>query len=63
MSYTELLLDEKGRLTNMRQSGFNVSVSRYIDQNGISLPKRLSIKSDDVQLKLVIKKWKTHLDG
>ena len=55
MSYTELLLDEKGRLTNMKQSGFNVNVSRYIDQNGISLPKRLSIKSDDVQLKLVIK--------
>jgi outer membrane lipoprotein LolB len=59
MIYSELLLDEKGRLTNMKQSGFDVSVLRYTEQNGISLPEKLTIKSNDIQLKLVIKDWKT----
>jgi len=59
MIYSELLLDEKGRLTNMKQSGFDVSVLRYTKQNGISLPEKLTIKSNDIQLKLVIKDWKT----
>ena len=45
MTYSELLLDDKGRLTNMKQSGFDVSVLRYTEQNGISLPEKLSIKS------------------
>ena len=59
MTYSELLLDDKGRLTNMKQSGFDVSILRYTEQNGISLPEKLSIKSDDIQLKLIIKVWKT----
>ncbi len=58
MTYSELLLDDKGRLTNMKQSGFDVSILRYTEQSGISLPEKLSIKSDDIQLKLVIKDWK-----
>ena len=63
MSYTELKLDEKGRLIRMKQSGFSVNVSGYVVQNGISLPKKIAIKNDNMRLKLVIKKWKTHLDG
>ena len=59
MVYSELSLDEKGRLTNMKQSGFDVSVLRYTEHNGIFLPEKLTIKSDDIQLKLVIKVWKT----
>ena len=58
INYSELLLDEKGRLSNMEQSGFNVSVSRYTEQDGISLPSKMSIKSDNIQLKVVIQNWK-----
>ena len=57
IKYSELLLDEQGRLTNMNQSGFNVSVSRYTEQDGISLPEKLTIKSDNIQLKVVIQTW------
>ncbi len=58
INYSELLLDEQGRLINMEQSGFNVSVSRYTEQDGISLPEKLMIKSDNIQLKVIIQNWK-----
>lgn len=55
--YSDLLLDDKGRLSNLEQSGFNVSVSRYTEQEGVSLPSKLSIKSDKIQLKVIIQNW------
>ena len=57
MKYSKLLLDNKGRLTNIEQSGFNVSVSRYTEQGSVSLPEKLTIKSDKIQLKVVIQNW------
>lgn len=59
MIYSDLVLDEQGRLMNMKQSGFDITVLRYGLHNGISLPEKLTIKSDFIQLKLVIKNWKT----
>jgi len=58
IKYSALLLDEKGRLTNMEQSGFNINVSRYTEQEGLSLPEKLTIKSDKIKLKLIIQRWK-----
>jgi outer membrane lipoprotein LolB len=57
INYSELLLDDQGRLKNLEQSGFHVSVSRYSDQDGVSLPNKLSIKSDRIQLKVIIQNW------
>ena len=57
INYSELMLDSKGRLTNMQQSGFNVSVSRYAEQDGIFLPEKLIIKSHRIQLKVIIQNW------
>ncbi len=57
IKYSELQLDDEGRLVNMDQSGFNVSVSRYTEQNGIPLPEKLTIKSDNIQLKVIIQTW------
>jgi outer membrane lipoprotein LolB len=57
IKYSELLLDEQGRLTNMEQSGFNVSVARYTEQDGVSLPEKLTIESDKIRLKVVIQSW------
>jgi outer membrane lipoprotein LolB len=55
--YSNLLLDDKGRLINLEQSGFHVSVSSYINQGDISLPKKIKIKSDKIQLKVAIQDW------
>lgn len=57
IKYSELLLDEQGRLTNLEQSGFNIRVSRYTEQDDISLPEKLTIKSDNIQLKVIIQNW------
>ena len=55
--YSQLLLDEKGRLQDMKQSGFTISILRYTDKKNISLPEKLFIKSKDIELRLVIQNW------
>ena len=57
VTYSELALDENGRLSNMQQSGFDIRVSRYTEQAGVSLPEKISIKGDNIQLKMVIQNW------
>ena len=59
IDFSQLLLDDKGRLSNMKQSGFKISVLRYTDYNGVSLPEKIFIESDNIQLKLIIQNWKT----
>ncbi len=56
-TYSGLALDDKGRLTHVQQSGFDIHISRYTEQDGISLPEKLTIKSDDLQLKLLVQNW------
>lgn len=58
VEHSRIHLDEQGRLLGMRQSGFNVTVSRYVEKDGVSLPEKISINGDTVQLKLVIQNWK-----
>ena len=50
-------MDEKGRLQDMQQSGFTISILRYTDKKNISLPEKLFIKSKDIELRLVIQNW------
>jgi outer membrane lipoprotein LolB len=57
IKYSELSLDDKGRLTSMKQSGFDVSVSRYAELDDFSLPEKLTIESDKIRLKVVIQNW------
>ena len=57
VEYNQLMLDEKGRLKDMRQSGFSVSILRYTNDRNISLPTKLFIRSDNIQLRLVIQNW------
>ncbi len=56
-NHQQLRLDDKGRLKSMEQSDFKISVTRYTELGAISLPKKLSIKNDDLQLKAVIQSW------
>ena len=54
-----LLLDDQGRLTDMQQSGWRISISRYSDFNGTQLPSRLYMHNDRFKLRLVVDDWKT----
>ncbi len=56
-TFSELSLDAEGRLIYMKQSGFSISILRYKELNGISLPEKLVIRGDGVQLRMVVKQW------
>ena len=57
INYTNLILDQRGRLTNLEQSGFTVRITSYIEKNDLSLPEKIKIKSDSIQLKVAIQDW------
>ena len=57
VEFSALLLDDKGRLTNIDQSGFNIKISRYAVVNNVSLPEKLAIESENIRLKVVIQSW------
>ena len=57
VEYGELLLDDHGRLSEMKQSNFTIRVLRYNKKDGLFLPKKIFIKGKDIQLKLVINEW------
>lgn len=54
-----LLLDDQGRMTDLQQSGWRISISRYSDFNGKELPSKLFLQNDRFQLRLVVLAWKT----
>ena len=54
-----LLLDDKGRMTDLQQSGWRISISRYGEFGGKELPSKLFMQNDRFQLRLVVLDWKT----
>ena len=56
-TYSKLSLDGYGRLGYLDQAGFSIEIQRYAELEKFSLPEKLTIKSDDLQLKMVIKSW------
>jgi len=49
--------DETGRLTKLKQDGWDISYENYTDIDGISLPKKILLKSEKVNLKLLVETW------
>ena len=49
--------DETGRLTALKQDGWDISFENYSIQNGVDLPSKIVLKSDKVNLKLLVEKW------
>jgi outer membrane lipoprotein LolB len=54
-----LEVDDRGRITDLRQSGWNISILRYVSVAGIDLPDKLFMQNDRFKLRLVIQDWKT----
>ena len=59
----QLSLDASGRLTDLAQDGWRISVLEYADGPGLApaeaLPRRLFMLGKDVQLRLVVTAWTT----
>ena len=49
--------DETGRLTALKQDGWDISFENYAVQNGVDLPSKILLKSEKVNLKLLVEKW------
>jgi outer membrane lipoprotein LolB len=54
----QLRLDEAGRVLDMEQDGWRISLLRYSDVNGIELPEKIFMASDPLKMRLVISEWK-----
>lgn len=49
--------DDNGRITLLRQDGWEVRYLRYADTSPDSLPKRLQLIHEDLQMQLLIDEW------
>jgi outer membrane lipoprotein LolB len=49
--------DEQGRLTLLKQDGWVISYENYSVNNGYDLPGKIVLKSEKVNLKLLVDKW------
>ena len=49
--------DAKGRLLMLKQDGWDIGFENYLENNGTFLPNKIVLKSEKVNLKLLIEKW------
>lgn len=49
--------DGQGRWTDFAQDGWRISILDYDDDTGLSLPRKLFLSRDDLQVRLVIETW------
>ena len=49
--------NEQGQLTTLKQDGWNISYENYVETNGYFLPNKIVLKSEKVNLKLLVEKW------
>ncbi len=49
--------DALGRISLLRQSGWEVRYQRYADDRADSLPTRLQLSRDNLQVRLIIDEW------
>lgn len=57
----DLRLDDTGRLTDLSQSGWRISVLGYREAEGQTLPAKLFLTANELQIRLVITTWSTEL--
>jgi outer membrane lipoprotein LolB len=53
----ELHWDSIGRITKLKQDGWEIEYPEYMEASGYRLPKRINLRSKNLTLKLVIENW------
>ena len=56
-----LSLDEKGRLEELAQSGWQVNYQHYVTIKGVDMPGKLSLENEQLKVRLLIKEWEFSL--
>jgi len=49
--------DENGRLITLKQDGWDIRYENYSETNGYSIPNKIVLKSEKVNLKLLVETW------
>lgn len=49
--------DEFGHLSTLKQDGWNIEYQNYSEQNGHFLPSKILLRSEKINLKLLVEKW------
>ena len=49
--------DAQGRLLTLKQDGWDIGFENYLESNGAFLPNKIVLKSEKVNLKLLVEKW------
>lgn len=57
-----LAWDAQGNITHMRQDGWDIEYPVYMDNETFQLPGKIILKSNKLELKLVIEQWQTGQD-
>jgi len=55
-----LQFDEQGRLQTFIQDGWKIEYHDYQTTQGYDLPSKLTLRKDDLYLKLIIESWEIH---
>lgn len=55
---SEMEYDAEGRLTLIRQEGWEIAYERFMTVSGLVLPQKLKIQKGDVKLKLMVDQWR-----
>jgi len=58
---TDQQFDKQGRISEMQQAGWSISIKRYMDVAGVGLPSKIFMQNDHFKLKLIIQAWDTKL--
>jgi outer membrane lipoprotein LolB len=57
-----LTWDKNGNITHMKQQSWDIQYSDYAAFDGVSLPKKIILKNQKLDLKLAIETWQTGTD-
>jgi outer membrane lipoprotein LolB len=50
--------DEQGRITLLKQDGWDIQYEHYMQVDTVFLPQKVVLKSEKVNLKLLVEQWK-----
>lgn len=56
---TQQQWDASGKLTLLEQQGWKIEFQEYQDQMGAPLPQKITLRRDNILLKLVVEQWNT----
>lgn len=54
-----LKMDAEGRILHMRESGWDIQYPAYMETEVVALPGKVTLRSEKLDLKLVIENWQT----